>query len=58
MKRLAEELQVPLLAQIPLVQAVQESGDAGTPAVLQPASPEGMAFMKLAARVVKICDTM
>ena len=57
-KRLAEELQVPLLAQIPLVQAVQESGDAGTPAVLQPASPEGMAFMKLAARVVKICDTM
>ncbi|MCQ2095811.1 MAG: Mrp/NBP35 family ATP-binding protein [Bacteroidaceae bacterium] len=54
--RLAEELNVPLLAQIPLVQGIQESGDAGTPAVLQPASPEGIAFMSLAAKVVRAVD--
>jgi len=30
-KRLAEELHVPLLAQIPLVQSIREQGDAGRP---------------------------
>ena len=30
-KRLAEELNVPLLGQIPIVQSICESGDAGTP---------------------------
>lgn len=54
--RLAEELGVPLLAQIPLVQGIQESGDEGAPAVLQPSSPEGMAFMLLAAKVVRTID--
>ena len=56
-KNLAEELQVPLLAQIPLVQGIQESGDNGMPAVLQPASQEGIAFMSLAARVVREVDS-
>lgn len=55
-RKLAEELDVPLLAQIPLVQDICESGDAGEPAVLQPASPVGMAFMSLAARVVTQVD--
>lgn len=55
-KALAEELNVPLLAQIPLVQDVCESGDNGTPAVLDPASPSGMAFMSLAAKVVTQVD--
>lgn len=55
-RQLAEELHVPLLAQIPLVQDVCESGDQGTPAVLQPASPSGMAFMSLAAKVVTQVD--
>lgn len=55
-KRLAEELHVPLLAQIPLVQDICESGDAGTPAVLDPASPAGQAFMSLAAKVVTQVD--
>lgn len=55
-KNLAEELNVPLLAQIPLVQGIQESGDKGTPAVLDPSSQEGIAFMGLAARTVSICD--
>ena len=55
-KQLAEETGVPLLAQIPLVQSVCESGDAGTPATLDPASPVGNAFLQLAARVVTQTD--
>jgi ATP-binding protein involved in chromosome partitioning len=34
-RQLAENMHVPLLGQIPLVQGVRESGDAGRPAVLQ-----------------------
>lgn len=55
-KQLAEELNVPLLAQIPLIQSVCEDGDKGKPAVLNPASPEGIAFMSLAAKVVTQVD--
>ena len=55
-KNLAEELNVPLLAQIPLIQSVCETGDKGEPAVLSPASPEGIAFMSLAAKVVTQVD--
>ena len=55
-KALSEELNVPLLAQIPLVQDVCESGDSGVPAVLDPASPAGMAFMQLTAKVVTQVD--
>ncbi|MBP5523729.1 MAG: Mrp/NBP35 family ATP-binding protein, partial [Bacteroidaceae bacterium] len=40
-KHLAKELNVPLLGQIPLIQDICESGDNGTPAVLDPASPQG-----------------
>ena len=43
-------------AQIPLIQDVCEGGDNGLPAVLDPASPSGMAFMALAARVVTQVD--
>lgn len=56
MKQLAEETGLPLLAQIPIVQSVCESGDAGTPAALDPASPVGNAFLQLAARVVTQTD--
>ena len=55
-KQLAEELNVPLLAQIPLIQSVCEPGDKGEPAVLNPASPEGISFMSLAAKVVTQVD--
>ncbi len=55
-KQLAEETGVPLLAQIPLVQSVCQAGDDGTPAALDAASPEGNAFLQLAARVVTQTD--
>ena len=57
-KNLAEELNVPLLAQIPLVQGICDNGDAGTPSVLDPASPSGIAFMSLAAKVVTQVDKL
>ena len=57
-KRLSEELGVPMLAQIPLVQDVCQSGDNGIPSVLDPASPAGMAFMQLTAKVVTLTDRM
>ena len=53
-KRLAEELQVPLLAQIPLVQSICESGDAGEPVALHEDSPTGQAFLSLAQAVVTL----
>jgi ATP-binding protein involved in chromosome partitioning len=52
-RRLAEELNIPLLGQIPLVQSICESGDAGAPAALNPATTTGAAFHDLAASVVK-----
>jgi ATP-binding protein involved in chromosome partitioning len=55
-KHLAEEMNVPLLAQIPLVQSVCEGGDSGAPAVLDPSTSTGNAFLQLAARVVTQTD--
>lgn len=50
-KRLAEELQVPLLGQIPLVQSIRESGDEGTPIVLQQGHPAAELYMSIAAKL-------
>ncbi len=55
-KRLSEEMQVPLLGQIPVVQDICQSGDEGRPAALDPTNPTGHAFMQLAARVVTETD--
>lgn len=51
-KELAEQMQVPLLAQIPVVQDICQSGDEGIPAATDPAGMTGQAFMQLAARIV------
>ena len=34
-KNLAEQMDVPLMAQLPLIQSIREAGDVGRPAVLQ-----------------------
>ena len=47
-KRLAEEMQTPLLAQIPLVQSICESGDEGEPAACHIDTATGQAFINLA----------
>ncbi|NDV58733.1 Mrp/NBP35 family ATP-binding protein [Bacteroides sp. 519] len=51
--KLAEEMQVPLLGQVPLVQSIREGGDEGTPVVLNEDSVTGQAFIAIAENVVK-----
>ncbi len=51
--RLAQDLAVPLLGQIPLVQSICEAGDVGRPAVLQKDTPVAKAFLELAGNVVR-----
>ncbi|MBO5381220.1 MAG: Mrp/NBP35 family ATP-binding protein [Bacteroides sp.] len=55
-KQLAEEMNVPLLGQIPLVQGICESGDKGTPVALDEQTITGRAFLQLAAAVVRQVD--
>ena len=43
-KQLAEELNIPLLGQIPLVQSIREGGDEGTPIALQDGHPASQMF--------------
>ena len=52
-KKLAEELEVPLLGEIPLVQNICESGDLGRPAVLQENTPQAIAYMEMACKVAQ-----
>lgn len=52
-KNLAEDLQVPLLGEIPLIQSIREAGDYGRPAALQTATPLETAFESLARNVVQ-----
>lgn len=51
-KKLAEELSIPLLGQIPIVQSICEGGDNGTPVALETESITGIAFRHLAENMV------
>jgi ATP-binding protein involved in chromosome partitioning len=56
--KLAHELGLPVLGEIPLVQSIAESGDAGKPVALwtDTPSPENIAFTQLAEKVIQeIC---
>ncbi len=55
-KKLAEEMGVPLLAQIPIVQGICESGDDGRPAACNVDSVTGQAFLNLAQSVVTVTN--
>ena len=55
-KRLAEEMGVPLLAQIPLVQGICDGGDQGEPAALSSETATGLAFINLAQSVVTVVN--
>jgi ATP-binding protein involved in chromosome partitioning len=52
-KGLAEQMNVPLLGQIPLVQSIREAGDVGRPAILQGDTPVALAFKELTNNVVQ-----
>lgn len=52
-KNLAEDLQVPFLGEIPLVQSIREAGDIGRPAALQTATQVEEAFEEVTKMVVQ-----
>ena len=52
-KNLAEELGVPLLGQIPIVQSIREAGDNGMPIAMQDGHPAAMEFDRIAAKLLK-----
>ncbi len=52
-KALADKYEVPLLGQIPIVQSIRESGDAGTPEILKNDSPASGVFKELAQAVAQ-----
>ncbi|WP_242084125.1 Mrp/NBP35 family ATP-binding protein [Aestuariivivens sediminis] len=52
-KNLSEDLDVPFLGEIPLVQSIREAGDIGRPAALQTATSTENAFESLTKNVVQ-----
>lgn len=50
-KRLADELHIPLLGEVPLVQSIREGGDEGSPIVLQVGHPAAQIFEQIAAQL-------
>jgi ATP-binding protein involved in chromosome partitioning len=52
-KHLAQDLNVPFLGEIPLVQSIREAGDVGRPSALQVASPLETAFEELTKNTVQ-----
>ncbi|MBR5083322.1 MAG: Mrp/NBP35 family ATP-binding protein [Prevotella sp.] len=55
-QKLAKEMNIPLLAQIPLVQSICESGDNGAPAATDINTATGQAFINLAQAVVTVTN--
>ncbi|GLU43563.1 Mrp/NBP35 family ATP-binding protein [Allomuricauda sp. NBRC 101325] len=52
-KNLAEDLDVPFLGEVPLVQSIREAGDVGRPAAMQTATPIEEAFEEITKQVVQ-----
>lgn len=51
-RALAEELKVPFLGEVPLIQSVREAGDVGRPAILQGDTPAAAPFRDLCEAVI------
>jgi ATP-binding protein involved in chromosome partitioning len=52
-KKLSEEMNIPFLGEIPLVQSIREGGDNGTPAAVDELHPASEPFMQLAGNVAQ-----
>lgn len=52
-QQLADEFNIPLLGQIPMVQSIAEAGDAGRPVVFQEGTLQANAFLLAAGRVAQ-----
>ena len=55
-KNLANQLSVRLLGEIPIVQSICESGEAGRPAILQETTAQAIAFKNMVNEVVKATE--
>lgn len=55
-KKLAQQMNIPLLAQIPLVQDIQEAADNGIPAALNPLNPQYQAFEQMAKNILQALE--
>ena len=51
--KLAEQLDVPFLGEIPLVKGISDSGDAGKPTIMDEDGPMTSAFLEMARRVAQ-----
>jgi ATP-binding protein involved in chromosome partitioning len=52
-QKLAEQLEVPFLGEIPLIKSISDSGDAGTPVTLDIQNPMSKAFIDMAKKVAQ-----
>ncbi len=52
-KNLAEDLEIPFLGELPLVQSIREAGDIGRPAALQKDTPSAQAIEAITKQVVQ-----
>ncbi len=52
-RNLAEDLNIPFLGELPLVQSIREAGDVGRPAAMQEDTPIETAFTEITKRVVE-----
>ncbi|WP_224485158.1 Mrp/NBP35 family ATP-binding protein [Robertkochia aurantiaca] len=52
-RNLSEDLKVPFLGEVPLVQSIREAGDVGRPAALQSGTPQSEAFEKITRDTVE-----
>ena len=52
-KKLAETMQVPFLAELPLVKSISESGDGGRPVILNEGNPVAEVFIEMAKKVAQ-----
>ena len=51
-KKLADQMGLALMGQIPIVQSIREGGDSGNPLAVDPASPVGHVFAEIAENLV------
>ena len=55
-KGLAEEMDIELLAEIPIVQSIREAADAGRPAILQAVTPIALELLKMTEKTALAID--
>jgi len=55
-KGLAEQMDIELLAEIPIVQSIREAADAGRPAILQGATPIALELLKMSENIVSAIE--